>query len=160
MTLPAQATVLATLAKLLEEEGFQQFGRTWRRQRPESVHVVSIQAMGSGRRMFLNAGVYLREMGDQLAPAEHDCHIRIGAEDIASRPLMLQRALDFDSGFDVERREQVLLQVLQRRVLPWLEGHGTRRGARRALSRGDIPAWPTDQVLRDLGLSDQSGASA
>ena len=88
MTLPAQATVIATLAKLLEEEGFQPFGRTWRRQRPESIHVVSVQAMGSGRRMFLNAGVYLREMGGEAAPAEHDCHIRIGAEDIASRPLM------------------------------------------------------------------------
>jgi hypothetical protein len=153
--------VFAALDAVLRSAGFDRSGRTWWRQSVETIHVVDLQATASERQMFLSAGVYFRVLGRTTLPREHECHVRIGAEEIATRPLVLKRALDFDnSDLPLERRVGTVLAVLERRILPWLDGHATVTRARAALRRGAVPAWPTPDAMRLLGLEGQAEASA
>ncbi len=152
-----QNLVLAAIGDVLRRAGFEREGRTWWRSGVETIQVVDVAATASARQMFLGAGVYLRKLGPSRTPAPHECHIRVSAEEIASRPLVFQRAMDFgDPDRDVERRVRAVIPVLERRVLPWLEGHSTEARARSALRRGAVAAWPTPAALRWLGLDDSA----
>jgi len=62
---------------LLNGQGFVRSGATWRKEQDESVAVFNVQKSGfGGGTYYLNIGVYYHALGNDMAPAESQCHVR------------------------------------------------------------------------------------
>lgn len=74
-------TCIAPKLKIL---GFRKKGRTWWRSTVETIGVINIQKSPYGTRIYINLGVYVKQLGQEERPSENHCHVRARLEQVAS----------------------------------------------------------------------------
>jgi hypothetical protein len=69
------------VASMAKPRGYRKSARTWHKACPESVLVLNLQKSQWGEpQLYINLGVYLRDLGPEVTPPEHRCHIRARLE--------------------------------------------------------------------------------
>lgn len=71
------------IAPPLKALGFRKKARTWRRTTSDTICVLNLQKSPFGERLYVNLGVYLRALGQELNPPENRCHVQVRLEQIA-----------------------------------------------------------------------------
>ncbi|MCZ8255583.1 MAG: DUF4304 domain-containing protein [Bacteroidia bacterium] len=72
------------IASPLKVLGFRKKACTWWRATEDTVCVLNLQKSPFGERLYVNLGVYLRALGQEVTPPENRCHVRVRLERIAS----------------------------------------------------------------------------
>ncbi len=78
--LPLESSISPPLKAL----GFRKQSRTWWKTGENTIQVVNIQKGPSGERLYVNLGVYVRQLGQETTPAQHHCHIQARLEQVAA----------------------------------------------------------------------------
>ena len=64
----------------LKVQGFRKRARTWWRDREETIQILNLQKSPFGERLYINLGVYVRQLGQESRPAAHNCHVQTRLE--------------------------------------------------------------------------------
>ena len=117
--IPAQAAIHAAL----RPGGFTAKGRTWWRTRDLAIQVVNLQR-GFAETLYVNLGVYVRELGEERLPREEQCHIRARLERVCPNELFEPvRSLEASLPPSPQALEALTLHGLE-----WLDRLSTRAG--------------------------------
>jgi hypothetical protein len=131
----------------LKALGFRKSRQTWCLRKDEVVLVVNIQGSQWGNQAYVNFGVYLRALGDEVRPPLSHCHIRqrlgqlVGRENV----LRLMELLDFDKKISAEDRSAEMHRLLENFGMPWLQQFDSLESAKKVL-RSDSPRPIVDPV--------------
>ncbi len=111
------------LAPTMKARGYRKTGATWHRSFDKLIQVFNIQKSQWGNQFYLNVGVYLRDLGDELNPTEYRCHVRCRAEHLLSSAdfTELHQTLNFDSQIEKADRYQKLNDLIERSALHWFD---------------------------------------
>ena len=75
----SQPSIEQAIAERLKALGYSKRAATWHRERDQLISVVNLQKSQWGEGWYLNLGVYLRALGEEVRPAEARCHVRCRA---------------------------------------------------------------------------------
>jgi len=144
--------VKAILKRTLHEAGFVGNASTWYKSLPEAILVVALQKSQYGPQYYLNLGIWLKQLGEEQAPKEHQCHIRLRATSLpVERAKLLERALDLkELSMSPEQRERFIVEYIQKEALPFMELTGTVEGAGTALAGGKLSRAMVHKKAREL----------
>ncbi len=125
---------------------------TWHKSLPDSILVVDLQKSQYGLQYYLNLGIWLKQLGEAQAPKEHQCHIRLRATALPAKGAkLLEQALDLeDMSISPEQREKVLVEYIQKEVLPFMEVTGTVEGASTALAGDKLKRAMVHKKAKEL----------
>jgi Domain of unknown function (DUF4304) len=148
-----RALIESAMASLLKPRGFRKTRSTWHRLQPEVVLVVNVQKSNWGARLYVNLGVYLRGLGQEVNPPERECHIRTRLDGLLVDSDPFFDALDLESRLSDADRERIVGDAIVRSALPWLEARETNLKARAALLAEKEPTGPVMVIAKmHLGL--------
>lgn len=141
----------ALLQRAFKQRGFSKSGRNWHLETAETVVVVNLQKSPWSHDYYLNIGALVRSIDDGSRtyggskPSVVDCHFRIRLEDLfpdkpapgkvvdAARQA-IHDLLDFNEiGTAHAQRMEKLAQIVDDRLLPFLELCKTEAGIRKAI---------------------------
>ena len=145
----------------LVEQAVDEFGRearlekkshTWYRRSAEVIAVLNLQKSQYGPQYYVNQAFWLRQLGDEPYPKEHECHVRSRLEDIVPEAEGdIQRLLDLEQPVPDAQRTAGLRQLLGDRLLPVIERAGSVAGLRSLRDEGALEgaavAAPAQRVL-------------
>jgi hypothetical protein len=153
-----RTVVERAVAGLLKPLGFKKMRATWRRSSAETVLVLNVQKSDFGATLYVNLGVYLRQLGAETTPPEYRCHIRTRLDGLCEDGSALVEALDLESELLDTERQQRVVDVIVQRGLPWLEARETEVKARSALQAEKVPTGLVMAAARKhLGLVSSGG---
>jgi hypothetical protein len=74
----------SSISPPLKAQGFRKKSRTWWRTGEDTIQVVNLQKSPFGQRLYINLGVYVRQLGQESNPAQHNCHVQTRLEKVAA----------------------------------------------------------------------------
>ena len=74
----------SSISPPLKAQGFRKKSRTWWRTTEETIQVLNLQKSPFGERLYINLGVYVRQLGKESNPAQHNCHVHTRLEQVAA----------------------------------------------------------------------------
>jgi hypothetical protein len=139
--------IRALFDKTLREQGFKKAAGSWYSDRPETVLVVNLQKSQYGYSFYINLGIWLKAVGESVAPKEHHCHVRIRLESIAGEGL--SKALDMENSTVVEEdRKMIIVTGIVEVAIPWLEACNSLDGIRKMLHEGRLTRAMVHKEIR------------
>lgn len=135
--------LLQALSPTLKAHGFRKKDSTWRRTRDGFIQIINVQGSQWSRSFYLNLGIYIEAIGAKATPLEFDCHIRNRADNLVEDHRQYQQLLDFEVSISPEVRFRELNEIIEKRVIPWLDEFSTDQRIR---------DWITDGQEQDLGV--------
>jgi hypothetical protein len=115
--------------------GFNKTGSTWYKDCPESTLVANLQKSQYGDSYYLNLGVWLKALGESLAPKEHQCHIRLRLNNMVGKSL--DQALNMENAELGENdRRQIIAAAVENEAIPWLISCASTDGIRAQFEAG------------------------
>ncbi|WDT84405.1 DUF4304 domain-containing protein [Alteromonas sp. 009811495] len=130
MASPEKKHLENVLKPYMKEKGFKKKGGTWCKDVGDFLQVVNIQGSPYSKMFYINLAVYIKALGNNVWPAEHDCHIRIRLNSFCLEQGVTELLNYEDYGFDGQPREK-LLEILESDGLPWLDKCSSFKGAKR-----------------------------
>lgn len=124
---PEKAQLVAVFAPALKLHGFKKRGASWYRINDLAVQVVNVQQSQFARWFFINLGVGVFSLGCKPFPPEYECHIRSRLDHFHD-PSRLQALLDFHKREFYPPDAEVVLAILLKQGVPWLEKCSTEAG--------------------------------
>lgn len=125
----------------LESAGFGRQGAGWSLESPEALVVVCLQKSNYGASYFVNVGAWLKALGHNKNPSEHECHVRLRPSSLdAERERYWETEvfnLEAPSIGDTERGERVREFMVQI-VVPFARKLGSLEGIRELAGRGEL----------------------
>jgi hypothetical protein len=119
------------VALVLKPKGYRKSARTWHKACPESVLVLNLQKSQWGDdTLYINLGVYVRDLGPELTPPEFSCHIRARLERVCP-PEWFEAVRSASS---LEEPSAALLEAIELFGLAWLDSLSVRPGVQEFLS--------------------------
>lgn len=134
------------LKPALKGHGFRKKGGTWWRHLDGFVQVINIQGSEWSKRLYLNLGVYIKDLGDKEWPAEYDCHVRVRLNSIANSTLV-NKLLNYEEEHEDKERNKIS-EVLVEVGIPWLEKCSSIEGAKAeyTLPNRVLAKWQREQL--------------
>lgn len=120
------------IAPSLKANGFKKKAKTWWRQSPDVIHVLNLQKSSYGDMLYVNLGIYLKALGEELTPPENRCHVRVRLERVARA----ERVGSVVAASASEQPSQQLLDALLTDGVSWLNALSTHAGIRQYLEAG------------------------
>jgi hypothetical protein len=116
---------------MAKPRGYRKSARTWHKACPESILVLNLQKSQWGDpQLYINLGVYMRDLGPEVTPPEYRCHIRARLERVCPPEYFSP----VRSASSVDEPSAALLEAIERFGLPWLESLSVRGGIQEFLS--------------------------
>ncbi|PWF43921.1 DUF4304 domain-containing protein [Massilia glaciei] len=140
------------LAPVLKARGFKKTGATWYRNLDRMIQVLNIQKSPYADNFYVNVGIYLKALGDELRPPEARCHFRFRAESVlgADERFELNRLLDFTQKAPTSDRYQDIQILLEKSALLWLDENSTEQALWKLLQTPDAHAFAVRKGARDF----------
>jgi hypothetical protein len=113
--------LLKAIAPVLKDAGFKKKDATWRRTKDSFIQIFNVQGSQWSKSFYFNLGVYITALGEDKAPLEHDSHIRNRADSLATDRERSGQLLDLENDIPADERYQELAELIDSRVIPWLE---------------------------------------
>lgn len=109
--------------EFMKAEGFRKQSGSWHRSTSDVVTVANLQRSQYSPRYYVNIGLWLRELGDAVAPKENKCHvgIRIGQLLGAQDDAQVNSLLDLETEMPDDQRRGALLAMFGVVLRPALE---------------------------------------
>jgi hypothetical protein len=104
---------------VLRPAGFSKKGDGWYRENDEVLEVFNVQRSQFGGQHYLNYALWLKALGNPAYPKEHQCHIRLRADTIATNLEAVERLLDIER-VDADRVD-ALTQFMRGEFIPFAE---------------------------------------
>ncbi len=144
--------IRAAMLPGLREVGFKVRANTWHKQCQDTILVVNLQKSQWGPQFYINLAVWVRQLGEALAPKEYQCHIRQRATSLPDqRAKTLERALDLeDESMGMQEREACIDELMRESAIPFLESLSTMEGIRSALEVRKLTGCFVDRRLKEL----------
>lgn len=133
-------TAIAPQLKVL---GFRKKDQTWWRAHAETIGVINIQKNPYGSGMYINLGVYVRQLGQEERPPEHRCHVRARLEQVASERFWNEIV----SAAALAPPSAALIDAILHDGVGWLEQLATLAGLGQYLDAGGAHA---DLAVKNL----------
>ncbi|MBK7140493.1 MAG: DUF4304 domain-containing protein [bacterium] len=144
------------ITALLRKHGFRRTGMSWRRVFPEVVQVINLQSLPYGGQSYLNIGVLLRSIRDDVTTKHYQCNIHARLENQVSEVVapMLKKALYFeDPELESAERLAIIKSALEEVGLPYCDAMTTEADIRATLVANRFSIIAADiQSLTELGL--------
>ncbi len=141
--------VKTTFERTLQSNGFRKQGGTWYFDCPETILVVNLQKSQYGPSYYINLAVFVKALGDDKVPKEHQCHLRTRIEDVAGDDL--ERALDLDDvSFADCQRESMIETAIGKHAIPFLKSCSTLDGIREQIVEGRLDGVLVQKRVRAL----------
>jgi len=149
---PSLSPIRAAMAPVLKQAGFKVQSNTWHKSCQDTILVVNLQKSQWSQRYYINLAVWVRALGEAVAPKEHQCHIRERATSLPGGEVQeLERALDLDDGvMDPAQRSVCVGEFLRQTALPFLESLSTLGGIRSAFVAERLKGCFVHRQLRPL----------
>ena len=112
--------IRALFDKTLREQGFKKAAGSWYSDRPETVLVVNLQKSQYGYSFYINLGIWLKAVGESVAPKEHHCHVR----------------------------KMIIVTGIVEVAIPWLEACNSLDGIRKMLHEGRLTRAMVHKEIR------------
>ena len=123
----------SSISPPLKAQGFRKKARTWWRNREDTIQVINLQKdPWGGGRLHINLGVYVRQLGSELNPASHNCHVQARLENVAAEMYWNTIA----SARSEPEPSPELLEALLTDGVSWLNRVSTVEGIRAYLESG------------------------
>lgn len=117
----------------LKKQGFNNSKTTWRKTTDDLIYVLNIQgSQWSERDYYINVGVYIKDLGEEVNPPEFRCHIR-------SR---------------IEKEINVCSSICEE-VWDWFAKYGDIERLRILWKRSELPIMVTVEAQNYLNASNQ-----
>lgn len=147
------------LKPLLKEAGYKKKGATWHHSSEHFIRVLNIQGSQWSSSFYLNLGIYIRGLGEDLTPTEYKCHVRERLDGIASNRIEASDLLDFTKSIEASDREEKIKVLISTYALPWLEGKSTIDGLSSYLTKEKKHGLPVSKDVWQYLDIDQPGAN-
>ena len=150
---PAKTPIHVALDRFGRDAGLELHRRAWFWHTDEVVVVCSLQKSQWSRAYYLNVGVYLRSLGDELHPAAEDCHLSLRGGDLLGHETDLSELLDLEKPIERGDRSLRLYMLLHESLEPAIKRADTVAGVRAMLADGSLPDYKlTIAARKALGL--------
>jgi hypothetical protein len=139
-----------SIDQTFREAGFTKKSGSWYRIGSDVVLVINLQKSDFGNHYYLNCGINLKALSDDLLPRINACHIQIRIDDlIGGDSSLLAKGLDLDEGSVEDLNELVLL--IREKLLPMLPNllsvSELRNCYRRATFKRALLFWEAREIL-------------
>jgi len=115
------------LSKVAKGHGFEFLYGGWFREFPECLIVLDVQKSNFGNYCYVNVRIFVQGTFGR-AYARHKDLVKSGGDVFRRTPPEFDEALNFDSNFNLEEREQILKKIFQTFLEPFVEDAATRAG--------------------------------
>ncbi len=122
------------LAPAFKAVGYRKIGATWRLDDNEFIRVFNIQGSQFSKTFYLNLGIYIRALGDSVAPTEAHCHVSRRLSDVVPSRERLHALLDFEQPIPNGQRTLELAGIIEQYAIPWLTNHASISSLRSLLA--------------------------
>lgn len=143
--------IQSRLDKLARANGFEKKAGSWYLRRDETILVLNLQKSNYGGRYYLNVAVWLRELGDETAPKEQNCHIRTRLGRLVVDPDVIDRLLDNEWAEIHPATDSEFVSVMSAALGPVIEGSASvealREGAGRRLVEKSLVTGPAQRLV-------------
>ena len=126
------------VATVLRAAGFAKKGDGWYRESDEVLEVFNVQRSQFGGQHYLNYALWLKALGEPVYPKEHQCHIRLRADTVATRPEAVERLLAI--GHDDAGRAEALSHFMTAEFLAFAESCRSIESLRSLAAAGKFAA--------------------
>ncbi|MCL1115619.1 DUF4304 domain-containing protein [Shewanella basaltis] len=130
MSSPEKKHLENVLKSFMKSKGFKKKGGTWCRDFGDYLHVVNIQGSSYSKKFYINLAVYIKALGNNVWPAEYDCHIRIRLNSYCHDQNVNELLNYEDFGMNEINRDK-LTEVMENKGIPWLESCSSYEGAKK-----------------------------
>lgn len=147
----------------LRNAGFVKKSDTWYRSGTDAIIVLNLQKSDHGNYFYLNLGISLKALSDELFPKVNHCHIQIGADSLVGDDLpFLSRALDLDEGNEEDLNRFIVM--MNDRILPltseFLCLNQLREHYKKSTFKGALLFWQARELLeRTQQTGQQTGGT-
>ena len=137
------------LAPIFKQRGWAKQALNWRKTERDTVLVFHVEKNRWGAERFsLHCGVYLKALGQELAPPYYRCPVQATVDRIAPDRDYVERITDFDEpSVHASDRLGAIVDVVEAYAIPWLERHATLDALKR------LVASDYDDLLRRILIS-------
>ncbi|WP_426210634.1 DUF4304 domain-containing protein [Massilia sp. TWP1-3-3] len=125
-----------SIAPQLKALGFRKQGQTWWLSNIETIGVINIQKSSFGPGVYINLGVYVKQLGQEERPPEYRCHVRARLEQIASDRFWNEIV----SAESIAPPSASLIEAILGDGVAWLEQLSTLDGIRHYIRSGGVEA--------------------
>ena len=122
----------SSIAPQLKVLGFRKKGQTWWLSNVETTSVINIQKSPYGPGIYINLGVYVKQLGQEERPPAYRCHVRARLERIASKRFWNEIV----SAESVAPPSASLIEAILRDAVAWLDQLSTLDGVRHYIKSG------------------------
>ncbi len=122
----------SVISPQLKALGFRKKARNWWRLNADTIRVINLQKSSYGERIYINLGVYLRELGQEERPPEYRCHIRTRLETVVREDFWN----DIASAESATPPSAALVEAVLNDGVAWLEQLSTVDGIRNFIKSG------------------------
>ena len=113
------------ISPLLKSHGFKKSNATWCKEQAESIAVFNVQKSSSGGgKFYVNIGVYFKVFGNDAAPTENKCHVRVRLE-IKEVALVVSEALEWFKAREYLKLARLLAEEDSKKGLVFHAIHAT-----------------------------------
>jgi len=112
--------LVKAIAPTLKSHGFKKKDATWHRLQNGFIQTINVQGSQWGKSFYLNLGIYITALGNEIAPPEYHCHIRNRVGNVVENLARYNELLDFENSIPNELRYRELLVIIETKAIPWL----------------------------------------
>ena len=136
----SSSPVKTAMAHELRSAGCKARVTNWYKHGPDAILVVNLQKSLYGPQYYINLATWLKQFGENEAPKEYQCHLRVRATSLPTdKAEALGRALNLeDESMNSEQREAFIAEFMRQEAIPFLESLGTWEGIRAAADAGKL----------------------
>ncbi len=126
-----------TVDKTFRSHGFHKKSGTWYRESEETMLVANLQKSQYSEVYYINIGVWVKALGGNALPKEHQCHIRVRLGSLAGK--QSDKALNADDTSVSETERVVLiLASIEQFGIPFMIANSSIPGIRNQLDSGNL----------------------
>ncbi|SHL51535.1 protein of unknown function [Roseibium suaedae] len=132
------------ISNQLKGLGFKKKNRNWYFENDEVILVANLQKSSYGSQYYLNGGVYLRELGNEIFPKEYRCHIRFRLTSLLSGEEVERADIVFnleDRGVSQQQREEAVVDFMKSVFVPELQRYSTKDQIISSLRKGSTKRY-------------------
>src|ERR1700683_2441378 len=136
---------------LLSKAGFKRKGKVWYVDNAETFSLLELQKSNYGDQYYINLAVFVKKLGSNPFPKEHQCHVRGRLTSLLKDKSDAEKSLDLENvSIPMEKRIASVSSMIKDIALPLLSEMRSMGGIKRLLIENKLEEFLVSLKLKKL----------